>query len=170
MARLLQPDLVLMDIYMPDGDGLDIAAKIRRQVPRAKIVMLTASELDEHFHEAVRLGVVGYLLKDLYANELFGLIEGVERGEAALTSAMAARLLKDVANRSAACRPGEKELLTEREIEVLRILATGASNPQIGRELNISVNTVKTHIKHILAKLQLENRTQASSDMPWRSA
>ncbi len=162
MAKLLQPDLVLMDIYMPDGDGLQAAAAIRRQVPEAKIVMLTASELDEHFQEAIQLGVVGYLLKDLDAAELFSLIEGVERGEAALTSAMAARLLKNAANRSqTGGRP--EEVLTEREIEVLRILAKGASNPQIGRELNITVNTVKTHIKHILAKLHLENRTQAAA-------
>ena len=81
LAKLLQPDLVLMDIYMPEGDGLLAAAEIRRLVPQAKIVMLTASELDEHFHEAVRLGVVGYLLKDLDAKELFDLIEGVEGGK-----------------------------------------------------------------------------------------
>jgi DNA-binding NarL/FixJ family response regulator len=131
-------------------------------MPEVKIVMLTASDEDEHFRQAVQLGVHGYLLKDLDANELFDLIEGLDRGEAALTRTMAARLLKNMANRSVQETSGE-EPLTEREMEVLRILAQGASNPEIGRALNITVNTVKSHISHILAKLQLENRTQAAA-------
>lgn len=162
LAEQLRPDLVLMDIYMPNDDGLKAAAKIHKQVPNAKIIILTASELDEHFYEAVQLGVAGYLLKNLDAGELFDLIEGVERGEAALTRVMAARLLKSAANRSIDDTK-RKEVLTEREVEVLRLLTQGASNPQIARELNITVNTVKTHISHILTKLQLENRTQAAA-------
>lgn len=160
LAERLRPDLVLLDVSMPDGGGLQAAAEIRRRLPEVKIVMLTASELDEHFREAIQIGVSGYLLKDLDAEELFELIEGLERGEAALTRTMATRLLKHAAGRP---EVGEEETLTEREIEVLRILAQGASNPQIARELNITVNTVKSHISHILAKLQLENRTQAAA-------
>ena len=162
MAALLQPDLVLMDIYMPQGDGLMAAKAIRRRFPDVDVVMLTASELDEHFQAAAEAGVAGYLLKNLDADELFDLIEGVERGEAALTRAMAARLLKSMADRVVEEDKGE-EALTAREIEVLRLVTRGDSNPQIAAELNITVNTVKTHISHILAKLQLENRTQAAT-------
>jgi DNA-binding NarL/FixJ family response regulator len=158
----LQPDLVLMDIYMPHSDGLLAAQAIRDRFPDVDVVILTASDLDEHFHTAIQAGVAGYLLKDLDADELFSLIEGIERGEAALTRAMATRLLKDVSNRAIESSKGE-EILTSREIEVLRLLAQGASNAQIGRELNITVNTVKTHISHILDKLNLENRTQAAT-------
>jgi DNA-binding NarL/FixJ family response regulator len=162
LTEALQPDIVLMDIYMPHSDGLTAAQVIRRRFPEANVVMLTASDSDEHFHAAIQTGVSGYLLKDLDADELFNLIEGVRRGEAALTRAMATRLLKDVSSRAIDGARGE-ELLTNREIEVLRLLAQGASNPQIGEELNITVNTVKTHISHILDKLQLENRTQAAT-------
>jgi DNA-binding NarL/FixJ family response regulator len=158
----LQPDLILMDIYMPHSDGLLATQIIRRRFPDVDVVILTASELDEDFHTAIQSGVAGYLLKDLDANDLFSLIEGVERGEAALTRAMATRLLKDISSRSVESNQSE-ESLTSREIDVLRLLAQGASNPQIGQELNISVNTVKTHISHILDKLQLDNRTQAAT-------
>jgi len=162
LTALLQPDLVLMDIYMPHSDGLLATMVIRRRFPDIDVVILTASELDEHFHTAIQAGVAGYLLKDLDADELFNLIEGVERGEAALTRAMATRLLKDISSRAIENRRG-KEILTNREVEVLRLLAQGASNPQIAQELNITVNTVKTHISHILDKLHLENRTQAAT-------
>jgi DNA-binding NarL/FixJ family response regulator len=162
MASQLQPDLVLMDIVMPQGDGLQAARRIREQNSNINIVMLTSSELDEHLDEAVRIGVSGYLLKNLDAEELFDLIEGVDRGEAALTRAMAARVLKGMASRTANDSKGEEQL-TKREIEVLKLLARGDSNPQIAQELSISVNTVKTHISHILDKLQLDNRTQAAA-------
>ena len=162
MAASLRPDLVLMDIYMPHGDGLMAAKAIRRRFPDVDVVILTASELDEHFQTAAEAGVAGYLLKNLDAGELFELIEGVERGEAALTRTMAARLLKSMADRVVDEDKGE-EPLTAREIEVLRLLARGDSNPQIATNLNITVNTVKTHISHILTKLQLENRTQAAA-------
>ena len=162
LAEQVKPDLVLMDIYMPEGDGLAAARAIRQQLPDTNVVILTASETDEHFQEAIQLGVAGYLLKNLDANELFDLIEGVERGEAALTRAMASRLLKSAASKS--LKEGKnEEKLSEREIEVLRLLAQGHSNPQISEELNISVNTVKTHISHILNKLHLKNRTQAAA-------
>jgi DNA-binding NarL/FixJ family response regulator len=162
LTGLLRPDMVLMDIYMPHSDGLSAAQVIRRRFPDVDVVILTASELDEHFQTAIQAGVTGYLLKDLDADELFSLIEGLERGEAAMTRTMASRLLRTVAQRSADESKGE-ETLTEREVEVIRLLAHGASNPQIADELNISVNTVKTHISHILTKLKLENRTQAAA-------
>jgi two-component system nitrate/nitrite response regulator NarL len=162
LAHQLRPDVILMDIQMPDGDGLSATREIRQSLPEVAVVMLTASELDEHLYEAVRLGAAGYLLKDLDATELFELLLGVTRNEVAMTRAMASRLLKIMATNGGRGSDAETEL-TEREIEVLYLLAQGASNPQIAEELVITVNTVKSHISHILAKLQLENRTQAAT-------
>jgi DNA-binding NarL/FixJ family response regulator len=162
LAAALRPDLLLMDISMPGLDGLQAARALRAAQPEISIVMLTASELDEHLYEAVQLGVAGYLLKSLDANELFELLEAVANGEAALTRAMAARLLKSVAWHSA--NPNDAmDALTEREIDVLRLVAQGASNPQIAISLCITVNTVKVHLRNILDKLQLVNRTQAAT-------
>jgi two-component system, NarL family, nitrate/nitrite response regulator NarL len=159
-AQSLRPNLILMDIQMPDGDGLQATACLRELLPDTAVVMLTASEANEHVYEAVRLGAAGYLLKSLDAAELFDLLEGVARGEAAMTRAMASRLLKSVASHSDSAHTGS---LTEREIDVLRLVARGASNPQIAEELCITVNTVKAHLKNILEKLRLENRTQAAA-------
>lgn len=162
LAHQLRPDVILMDIQMPDGDGLQATREIRQSLPEVAVVMLTASELDEHLYEAVRLGAAGYLLKDLDATELFELLVGVTRNEVAMTRVMASRLLKIMAN-SKSQDFGTESALTEREIDVLQLLAQGASNSQIAEELVITVNTVKSHISHILAKLQLENRTQAAA-------
>lgn len=161
LAHRLRPDVILMDIQMPDGDGLKATREIRQSLPEVAVVILTASELDEHLYEAVRLGAAGYLLKDLDASELFELLAGVSRNEVAMTRAMASRLLKGMAHNERGLE-AENEL-TEREMEVLQLLAQGASNPQIAEELFITTNTVKSHISHILAKLQLENRTQAAA-------
>jgi DNA-binding NarL/FixJ family response regulator len=162
LAHQLRPDVILMDIQMPNGDGLQATREIRQSLPEVAVVMLTASELDEHLYEAVRLGAAGYLLKDLDAAELFELLVGVTRNEVAMTRVMASRLLKIMAN-SKNNDSDTENALTERETDVLQLLAQGASNSQIAEELVITVNTVKSHISHILAKLQLENRTQAAA-------
>lgn len=162
LAEQLHPDVILMDIYMPEMDGLQAAKEIRSKFPQIAIVMLTSSEKDGHLYEAVQLGVSGYLLKSLDATELFDLLKGVVHGETAMTRAMAGKLLKAVANRMADEDKGEKAL-TERELFVLRLVASGASNQEIAQKLSISVNTVKSHLKNILEKLQLENRTQAAT-------
>ncbi len=162
LAEKLQPDVILMDIYMPKMDGLQAAKEIRQRFPEIAIVMLTSSEKDGHLYEAVQQGVSGYLLKSLDADELFDLLEGVSKGEPAMTRVMAGRLLKAVANRMADGNKGE-QALTERELFVLRLVSSGASNHEIALKLSISVNTVKSHIKNILEKLQLENRTQAAT-------
>jgi len=161
-AEQLRPDVILMDIYMPHGDGLQAAKEIRSRFPEIAIVILTSSERDGHLYEAVQIGVSGYLLKSLDANELFELLSGVVKGEIAMTRAMAGRLLKAVANRAADGEKGEQSL-TERELFVLRLVASGASNMEIAQKSSISVNTVKSHLKNILEKLQLENRTQAAT-------
>jgi DNA-binding NarL/FixJ family response regulator len=162
MAKQLKPDVILMDIYMPQEDGLQATKVIHENFPKIAIVILTSSEKDGHLYEAVKLGVSGYLLKSLDADELFNMLEGVMQGDAAMTPAMAARLLKGVANRMASKNKGESSL-TERELLVLRLVASGASNHEIAESLSISVNTVKSHLKNILDKLQLDNRTQAAT-------
>lgn len=162
LAEQLRPDVILMDIYMPQGDGLQATGEIRQRFPEIAVVMLTSSESDEHLYEAVRLGASGYLLKSLDADELFGLLSGVIHGEAAMTKAMATRLLKGIAKRSADPGQGE-EPLTERELMVLKLVARGESNAEIAESLSISINTVKSHLKSILEKLQLANRTQAAA-------
>ena len=161
MVEQLQPDIVLLDIYMPDGNGLEAARAIREKAQKTAIVMLTSSELDEHLNEAVKIGVEGYLLKNLDGEELFGLLAGIQKGEAAMTRTMAARVLKRMTAVNRNLQLGNE--LTEREVEVLRLVARGDSNMQISAQLYISVNTVKTHIKNILSKLQLENRTQVAA-------
>jgi two-component system, NarL family, response regulator LiaR len=162
LAEQLRPDVILMDIYMPEMDGLQAAKEIHSRFPKIAIVMLTSSEKDGHLYEAVQVGVSGYLLKSLDANELFDLLKGVVKGETAMTRAMAGKLLKSVANRMADGDKGEQSL-TERELLVLRLVASGASNQDIADKLTISINTVKSHLKSILDKLQLENRTQAAT-------
>lgn len=162
LAEQLHPDVILMDIYMPQMDGLQAAKEIRQRLPEIAIVMLTSSERDGHLYEAVQIGVSGYLLKSLDADELFSMLSGVVKGEIAMTRAMAGRLLKAVANRAADNEKGE-QALTERELFVLRLVANGASNPEIAESLSISINTVKSHLKNILEKLQLQNRTQAAT-------
>jgi DNA-binding NarL/FixJ family response regulator len=162
LAEELRPDIILMDIYMPQMDGLQAAKEIHSRLPEIAIVMLTSSERDGHLYEAVKIGVAGYLLKDLDAKDLFDLLSGVSKGEPAMTRAMAGKFLKSVANRIVDERKGE-QALSERELYVLRLVASGASNLEIAEKLSISVNTVKTHLKNILEKLQLDNRTQAAT-------
>lgn len=162
MVASLQPDVILMDILMPGLDGLQAAREIRTTHPQVAVIMLTSSENDKHLYEAIELGASGYLLKSLDANELFGLLEGVTQGEVAMTRSMAAQLMKIIARKSVDSGKGE-EPLTNRELAVLRLVAGGESNSEIAEELSISVNTVKSHIKNILSKLQLENRTQAAA-------
>ncbi len=161
MAEKLQPDVVLMDIYMPEGSGLEAARRIREKTQEVEIVMLTSSEEDEHLAEAVGIGVAGYLLKNLDREELFELIGGIESGEAAITRTMAAKLLKTTARQRTTTQEGEE--LTDREIDVLKLVAQGASNSEVAEQLGVTINTVKTHLKHIYGKLQIDNRTQAAT-------
>jgi two-component system NarL family response regulator len=151
-----------MDIQMPSGDGLEATAQLRQKMPEVHVIILTASESDDHLYKAVRLGAAGYLLKSLDAAELFDLLTGVAHGEAALSRTIAAHLLKGMASLAAGDAAGE-ESLTQREIDVLRLIARGATNSAIAESLCISVNTVKVHLRNILEKLQLSNRTQVAT-------
>lgn len=161
LAQSCQPDVVLMDIYMPDINGLEATARVRDILPEVAVVILTSSEANDHVYEAVRLGAVGYLLKSLDAAELFDLLQAVAEGSATMTRAMASRLLREATGQGTWDESADP--LTEREIDVLRLVAQGCSNPQIADALCITVNTVKVHLRNILSKLQVDNRTQAAA-------
>jgi two-component system NarL family response regulator len=162
MCERLRPDLVMMDILMPQMDGLQAAKRILELYPNTAIIMLTASTSNEHLGDAIDIGVSGYLQKNLDSNELFDLVLGITEDKVAITNATASQVMKNMGfGRGRQSTPVEK--LTNRELEVLRLAATGISNPQIAAHLQISVNTVKAHIKSILDKLNLENRTQLAA-------
>jgi DNA-binding NarL/FixJ family response regulator len=162
MCGRLRPDLMMMDILMPQMDGIQAARQILELYPDTAIIMLTASTSDEHLEDAIDMGVAGYLQKNLDSNELFDLVLGITHGEVAVTHATAAHFMKNISTgRSRHAEPVEQ--VTARELEVLKLAATGVSNPQIASRLQISVNTVKAHIKSILDKLNLENRTQLAA-------
>ncbi len=157
MTLQLHPDVVLMDLLMPVMDGVAATAAIRRAAPETEVVALT-SVLDDHsVVDAVRAGAIGYLLKDTEAHELRRAIKAAAAGQVQLSPQAAARLLREV------CTPEESnEPLTEREMEVLQLLALGKANKEISLALNIGEQTVKTHVSHILAKLGVPSRTQAA--------
>ena len=160
-VRSLQPDIILLDIKMPRCDGLEATRLIKAEMPDAKIVILTAVEEDDSIFEAIKSGAQGYLLKNMRAAEFISLLKGVERGEAAITSDVAGKILDDFSRRARGVR-GERdaEELTERELEVLRLVVEGHTNRKIGVKLGLSENTVKYHLRHILEKLHLQNRAQ----------
>jgi DNA-binding NarL/FixJ family response regulator len=160
-VRSLQPDIILLDIMMPRCDGLEATRLIKAEMPDAKIVILTAVEEDDSIFEAIKSGAQGYLLKNMRAAEFISLLKGVERGEAAITSDVAGKILDDFSRRARGVR-GERdaEELTERELEVLRLVVEGHTNRKIGVKLGLSENTVKYHLRHILEKLHLQNRAQ----------
>jgi len=162
-ARELLPDVILMDINMPKCDGLQATRQIKREMPHVKIVILTVSEEDQDLFEAIKIGAQGYLLKDLEPYQLYDLMESISRGEAPLSGAMAARILKEFTHPDPSS--GKEEVideLTPREIDILELVVEGKTNKEISSELVISENTVKIHIRNILEKLHLQNRIQAA--------
>ena len=165
MARDLEPDLILMDFGLPDGTGLDATQAILAERPDTNIVFLTVHEQDNRLFAAIRSGAKGYLLKNVPVSKLLDYLRGVERGEAALSPAMTSHVLEEFARLDPSRGPDAAELseLTSREVEVLRELATGASNLEIADRLYISENTVKNHVGSILTKLNLRNRREAAS-------
>jgi len=161
-TRRLHPDLVLMDITMPVMTGLEALREIRETEPDIQVVMLTVSDEDQNLFEAIRLGARGFLLKSLNATEFIQALEGLQRGEAAITRQTAARLMDGFAKLSQQpATPAES--LTQREIELLQLIVDGLSNKAIAERLNLSENTVKYHIKNILQKLGVQNRTEAAT-------
>lgn len=159
-ALRLRPDVVLMDITMPRMDGLEATRLIKTRLPQTKVVMLTVSDEDRNLFEAIKSGAQGYLLKNLQAAEFFGLLTGIERGEAPISRGLAGRILDEFARQQAPSAPPESEELTEREREVLQAVSGGASNREVAAALHITENTVKFHMKNILDKLHLRSRAE----------
>lgn len=164
LARETMPDVILMDITMPRCDGLEATRRIKQEMPYVKVFMLTVSDDSEDLFEAIKSGAQGYLIKDVKGQQLFDALEGVAKGEAAFSGVIAAKILKEFKRSEAGA---EEELdttepLTEREIEVLQLVAEGKSNQEIAESLVISESTVKNHLRNILGKLHLRNRIQAA--------
>ena len=163
-VRLAQehiPDVVLMDLVMPGMDGVEATRKVKNASPRTQIIILTSFHQDEYIFPALQAGAISYLLKDVKAAELLEAIRRAAQGEATLHPKIAARVIKtfqDLANEEAS----PFTALTEREMEVLKLIAKGYSNEKIAEQLVISLGTVKGHVSNILSKLHLVDRTQAA--------
>jgi len=149
--------LILMDIHMPQMDGLEATRLIKLEMPATKIVILTVSDDDENLFEAVKSGAHGYLLKNMPSQQFFETLTGVANGDAPIQRGLAEKILNEFAERARA------EELTDREKQVLSLVAEGATNRDIASRLNVSENTIKFHLKNILEKLHLRNRAQAAA-------
>jgi two-component system, NarL family, response regulator LiaR len=156
LANQLRPDVVLMDLLMPELDGIAATQQIRRQLPDVEVLALTSVLDDEKVVGALRAGAIGYLLKDSKPAELRQAIKAAAAGQVQLAPKAAARLVREVVS------PDRPESLSERELDVLRLLARGHANKQIARELSIAEKTVKSHVSSILGKLGVQSRTQAA--------
>lgn len=160
LAHELAPDVVLMDLVMPGADGIEALRGVRTANPAARVIVLTSFADDERVFAAVQAGAAGYLLKDILPQDLANAIRTAHRGEALLHPAVAARLMQEIARPQS--RASSPDALTERELSVLKLIARGMSNKEIGRELGVAEKTVKTHVSNILQKLHVADRTQAA--------
>lgn len=160
MSKKLEPDVVLMDLLMPKMDGIEATRQVTSQQPNMRVLVLTSFVGDEKIFPAIKAGALGYLLKDSEPGELIRSIHKVYRGEPSLNPSIARKIMKEVLE-----TPSEKptpDPLTAREVEVLQLLAKGLSNEEIAAKLVVSEVTVRTHISHLLSKLHLANRVQAT--------
>jgi DNA-binding NarL/FixJ family response regulator len=156
LTRQIHPDVVLMDILMPGLDGISATAKIRQETPEIEIIVLTTILEHSTVVRAVKAGASGYLLKDIEADDLCRAVKAVTMGQVQLSPQVSACLMREVQF------PETHKNLTERETDVLRLLAQGHSNKDIARHLHVVEDTVKSHVRHILSKLGVQSRTQAA--------
>ncbi|HNO85058.1 MAG TPA: response regulator transcription factor [Anaerolineales bacterium] len=166
-AQELKPDLILMDIQMSTMDGLEATRQIKQILPDTTIVVLTVRDDDEKLFEALKSGAQGYLLKDIRSHKMVEMLQSAMNGEAAITPSLAGRVLAEFRRMSLhqtgdASAVHEDNSLTERELEVLSLVAKGASDKEVAEKLFVSLNTVKTHIRNILAKLRVDSRREAA--------
>ncbi|MBX2999583.1 MAG: response regulator transcription factor [Caldilineaceae bacterium] len=159
-ALQLQPDVILMDLEMPIMDGIEAIRRITASRPEARVLVLTSFATDDKVFPAIKAGALGYLLKDSSPDELIRAIRQVHRGESSLHPTIARKLLQEMSRPSQ--KPPTEDPLTDREVEVLKLVAQGRSNQEIADELVISEATVRTHVSNILGKLHLASRTQAA--------
>jgi NarL family two-component system response regulator LiaR len=165
LARRLQPDVVLLDLVMPGLDGIQATPRIVESSPHSRVIILTSFGEEDKVVPAIRAGAQGYLLKDIAPTELVKAVRAAYQGQVQLHPEVARKLMSAVAAKEepqASRQPALPEELTERELEVLRLIAGGLSNHEIAAALVISEKTVKTHVSSILGKLHLEDRTQAA--------
>ncbi len=158
-ARQLLPDVVLMDLLMPEMDGIEATRRIRSLSPSTKVIILTSFAEDDNVFPSIKAGAQGYLLKNVSPADLIKAVQAAHRGEAQLDPKIAKKLMDEFSARPSKPASGE---LTERELEVLRLIARGRNNRDIAGELVVSEKTVKTHVSNILSKLHLSDRTQAA--------
>ena len=160
LAKELQPDVVLMDVRMPELDGIDATRRLRQAGVEARVLVLTTFDLDEYIYEALHAGASGFVLKDDPPEQLIAAIRTVAAGDALLSPAVTKRVIERFTRLPRPSAPPGLEDLTERELEVLRLVAQGLSNEEIGQRLFIGETTVKTHVTHVLQKLDLRDRVQ----------
>ena len=162
------PDVVLLDLLMPEMNGVETTRQIKAISPRSQVVILTSHHSDEHLLPSIRAGALSYLLKDISPTELVAAVEKASRGEAVLHPRVAAQIVENLQNTTAGAAQNPLMSLSRRESEVLRLIAEGLPNAQIAERLFISEKTVKSHVGNILSKLHLADRTQAAV-YAWRS-
>jgi NarL family two-component system response regulator LiaR len=157
-----QPDVILMDLVMPEMDGIEAIQQVMARQPQARILVLTSFATDDKVFPAIKAGALGYLLKDSEPRDLVDAIRQVYRGESSLHPRIARKLMQELSHPPASLRPPTPDPLTEREMEVLRLVAQGKSNREIADDLTVTEGTVRVHVSSILSKLHLASRTQAT--------